>query len=82
MRASIPNLRDSIKEAAMKDLKDFLENVRKFSPKIGEHAMRHTAHKLNFDPLLGLDNDYVSSKKRQVMAPQPNPFTGMNLRRC
>merc|ERR1712029_50906 len=37
----------------MKDLKDFLEKVRKFSPKIGEHAMRHTAQKLNLSPLLG-----------------------------
>ena len=37
----------------MKDLKDFLEKVRKFSPKIGEHAMRHTAAKLNLSPLLG-----------------------------
>ena len=53
MRASIPSLRESIKEAAMKDLKDFLEKVRKFSPKIGEHAMRHTAAKLNLSPLLG-----------------------------
>ena len=53
MRASIPSLRESIKEAAMRDLKDFLEKVRKFSPKIGEHAMRHTAAKLNLSPLLG-----------------------------
>ena len=37
----------------MKDLKDFLEKVRKYSPKIGEHAMRHTAQKLNLSPLLG-----------------------------
>ena len=53
MRASIPSLRESIKEAAMCDLKDFLEKVRKFSPKIGEHAMRATAQKLNLSPLLG-----------------------------
>jgi hypothetical protein len=36
-------LRDSIKEASMTDLKDFLENIRKFSPKIGEVAMRHVS---------------------------------------
>ncbi|KAJ8874390.1 hypothetical protein PR048_025239 [Dryococelus australis] len=34
-------LRENIKEASMSDLKDFLENIRKFSPKIGEVAMRH-----------------------------------------
>lgn len=27
----------------MSDLKDFLENIRKFSPKIGEVAMRHVS---------------------------------------
>jgi len=42
IRESIPQLRESIKEASMSDLKDFLENIRKFSPKIGEVAMRHT----------------------------------------
>lgn len=46
IRESIPQLRDNIKEAAMSDLKDFLENIRKFSEKIGEVAMRHTAEQL------------------------------------
>ena len=56
----------------MRELKDFLENIRKYSPKIGELAMRHTAEKSNLDPAI------VSAeiKKRLVMAPQPNPFTG------
>ena len=42
MREQIPLLRESIKEASMTDLKDFLENIRKYSPKMGEIAMRHT----------------------------------------
>ena len=72
MRDQIPKLRSSIKEAAMRELKDFLENIRKYSPKIGELAMRHTAEKHNVDPAI------VSAevKKRMVMAPEPNPFTG------
>ena len=72
MRDQIPKLRLSIKDASMRELKDFLENIRKFSPKIGELAMRHTAEKSNVDPTI------VSAevKKRMVMAPQPNPFTG------
>ena len=48
MREQIPKLRESIKEASMKDLKDFLENIRKYSPKMGEVAMRHTAGKYLF----------------------------------
>ena len=33
----------------MTDLKDFLENIRKYSPKMGEIAMRHTAEQLEMD---------------------------------
>ncbi|GFG33686.1 hypothetical protein Cfor_02431 [Coptotermes formosanus] len=62
-------LRENIKEASMSDLKDFLENIRKFSPKIGEVAMRHTAEQLGSDP------GVVGRKKRQA-PPPPNPFTG------
>lgn len=70
MKESIPKLRENIKEASMSDLKDFLENIRKFSPKIGEVAMRHTAEQLNSDPgIIG------KKKKRKAPAP-PNPFTG------
>ncbi|XP_043480263.1 exocyst complex component 6B isoform X2 [Leptopilina heterotoma] len=42
----IPVLRENIKDASMSDLRDFLENIRKYSPKIGEVAMRHTAEQL------------------------------------
>ncbi|XP_066258160.1 exocyst complex component 6 [Euwallacea similis] len=46
----IPKYRDKIEAASMTDLKDFLENIRKFSPKIGEVAMRHTSEQLASDP--------------------------------
>merc|ERR1719228_1667422 len=49
MREQIPLLRESIKDASMTDLKDFLENIRKYSPKMGEIAMRHTAEQLEMD---------------------------------
>nr|CAG4640652.1 EOG090X01NK [Eulimnadia texana] len=49
LKTSIASIRDSIKEASMNDLRDFLENIRKYSPKIGEVAMRHTAEHLNVD---------------------------------
>ena len=76
MRDQIPKLRSSIKEAAMRELKDFLENIRKYSPKIGELAMRHTAEKNNIDPGIVSNEEF---KKRMMMAPQPNPFTGSNF---
>nr|SVE85342.1 EOG090X01NK [Daphnia pulicaria] len=49
MKRSLAKVRESIKEASMIDLKDFLESIRKYSPKIGEVAMRHTAEQLNID---------------------------------
>ena len=67
MREQIPLLRESIKEASMTDLKDFLENIRKYSPKMGEIAMRHTAEQLEMDLGGGRQN-----------MPQTNPFTGEN----
>ena len=80
MKASIPRRREEIKEASMSELKDFLENIRKFSPKIGEMAMRNTAVKLNMDPsgTAAAGNHHGERPKRRQMkvAPQPNPFTG------
>ena len=41
MKKNLSKVHESIKESSMTELKDFLENIRKFSPKIGEVAMRH-----------------------------------------
>lgn len=50
LQEKIPKYRDKIEAASMADLKDFLENIRRFSPKIGEVAMRHTSEQLATDP--------------------------------
>ncbi|XP_052225229.1 exocyst complex component 6B-like isoform X1 [Dreissena polymorpha] len=71
MAEAIPQLRNRIKEASMTDLKDFLENIRKHSAKIGEVAMRHAAEQNNMDPSIARKRE----KKRKAPAP-PNPFTG------
>ena len=84
MKSSIPKLRESIKEASMTELRDFLENIRKYSPKIGEVAMRNTAIRLNIDPsAYGANNskrdanDLINPAKRlQISGQPPNPFTG------
>lgn len=73
MRESIPQLRQNIKEAAMSDLKDFLENIRKYSQKIGEVAMRHTSEQLS-------GHSGNSGKKKLQAPPPPNPFTGKTLK--
>lgn len=43
MKAAIPVHREKIKEASKSDLNDFLENVRRISPMIGEKAMKHVS---------------------------------------
>ncbi len=44
---AIPTVRESIKEASMSDLKDFLESIRKHSERIGEIAMRQVSSTTN-----------------------------------
>lgn len=42
MKEAIPKLKQNIKQSSEEGFREFLENIRKFSPKIGEVAMRHT----------------------------------------
>lgn len=42
MKEAVPKLKQDIKQSSEADFREFLENIRKFSPKIGEVAMRHT----------------------------------------
>ncbi|XP_071168991.1 exocyst complex component 6B-like isoform X6 [Mytilus edulis] len=74
MADDIPKQRESIKEASMSDLKDFLENIRKHSGKIGEVAMLHAAEQNNMDPAI-VKATRKKTKKRRA-PPPPNPFTG------
>lgn len=62
LRDKIPRYRDKIEAASISDLKDFLENIRKFSPKIGEVAMRHTSEQLASDPTV------IGRKKKRNVA--------------
>ncbi|XP_076317058.1 exocyst complex component Sec15 isoform X3 [Tachypleus tridentatus] len=70
MQSSIPRLREQIKEASMSELKDFLENIRKVSSKLGEVAMRHAEEQQNIEAGL------IRRRKKRKAPPPPNPFTG------
>lgn len=83
MCIKIPQMREKIKEASMVDLKDFLENIRKLSNKIGEIAMRHAAQQQNIDDVLTVTASPTNNKKhnnskhkKRRAPPPPNPFTG------
>ena len=45
-------IRENVKKVSMSDLKDFLENIRRLSSKIGEVAMRHVSFRF---PISSLD---------------------------
>ncbi|XP_014470349.1 PREDICTED: exocyst complex component 6B isoform X2 [Dinoponera quadriceps] len=66
----IPQLRENIKDASMSDLRDFLENTRKYSPKIGEVAMRHTAEQL------ATEAEIIGRKKRRSHTNNPSSNEG------
>lgn len=42
MKNAVPQLKEMIKQSSEADFREFLENIRKYSPRIGEVAMRHT----------------------------------------
>ncbi|XP_012257950.2 exocyst complex component 6B isoform X2 [Athalia rosae] len=63
-------LRENIKDASMSDLRDFLENIRKYSPKIGEVAMKHTAEQLINEA------EIVGRKKKRQPTPHVNILSG------
>ncbi|CAH0397757.1 unnamed protein product [Chilo suppressalis] len=44
--SDIPRLRQSIQDASMADLRDFLENIRKLSPQVGAMALKQTQEML------------------------------------
>ncbi|XP_065200611.1 exocyst complex component 6 [Planococcus citri] len=69
MIENIPEIRENVKKVSMSDLKDFLENIRRLSSKIGEVAMRHTAEQLGSD----LDVVGIKSKKKKHVPGDNSP---------
>lgn len=64
MREAVPKLKENIKKSSEVDFREFLENIRKFSPKIGEVAMRHTKQIQRRD-LQTIIDDYKRDDQQQ-----------------
>lgn len=60
MKNAVPKLKEQIKQSSEEDFREFLENIRKFSPKIGEVAMRHTKKHQKRD-LTSIINEYKTT---------------------
>lgn len=60
MKSAVPKLKEQIKQSSEEDFRAFLENIRKFSPKIGEMAMRHTKKHQRRD-LISIIDEYKTT---------------------
>uniref|UniRef100_A0A1B0DDY8 Exocyst complex component EXOC6/Sec15 N-terminal domain-containing protein n=3 Tax=Phlebotomus papatasi TaxID=29031 RepID=A0A1B0DDY8_PHLPP len=62
MKSAVPKLKEKIKQSSEEDFREFLENIRKFSPKIGEVAMNHT-RQMQRRNLKSIIEEYQSMEK-------------------
>lgn len=62
MKEAVPKLKENIKKSSEADFREFLENIRKFSSKIGEIGMRHTKQIQKRD-LQTIIDDYKNDQK-------------------
>lgn len=64
MKDAVPRLKENIKVSSEEDFREFLENIRKFSPKIGEVAMRHTkeTQKRNLKSVIEEHKDQINQE--------------------
>uniref|UniRef100_A0A336KYV7 Exocyst complex component n=1 Tax=Culicoides sonorensis TaxID=179676 RepID=A0A336KYV7_CULSO len=64
MKEAVPKLKEKIKKSSEDDFREFLENIRKFCPRIGEVAMRHTKEiqKRDLDSII---RDHEASLNRE-----------------
>lgn len=79
MCVKIPLIREQIKDASMTGLKDFLENVRKLSCKIGELAMRNASRQQNIEDGI-LSPPTVGSSANSSINNSPAHKAGSNLK--
>lgn len=62
MKEAIPKLKENIKQSSEEDFREYLENIRKFSPRIGEVAMGHTKQNQKRD-LNSIIDEYKATKR-------------------
>ncbi|XP_038070937.1 exocyst complex component 6B-like isoform X2 [Patiria miniata] len=76
MAKNIPKLRESIMEASMSDLKDFLESIRKHSDWIGEEAMKQVQRRSNMESSVFVKGSSGPNKESSLVeADSTNPFS-------
>ncbi|KAF2354026.1 Exocyst complex component EXOC6/Sec15 [Trinorchestia longiramus] len=73
MRRSILKLREDIKQAAMGEIKDFLEEVRRMSPRIGQVTMRQfTVYRNGLETAVAASAAHTAS---EITVAPPAPLT-------
>lgn len=75
---SIPKLKEHIKKSSEEDFRMFLENIRKYSSKIGEVAMRQT-RKLEKRDIESFIQDFKTHEKNQFSTDDDNDVCAQDL---
>ncbi|CAG0884938.1 unnamed protein product, partial [Darwinula stevensoni] len=71
MKESIPALKKSIKEAALEDLNEYLENVRKITSRVGKWALDQVARDLGFLEPIPSDEDIADVDAQELVDYSP-----------
>lgn len=77
MKEAVPKLKENIKKSSEADFREFLENIREFSPKIGHKAMEHTKQVQRRD-LNTIIEDFYSNESKKEYAVDQNDLSALD----
>ncbi|KAL9890876.1 exocyst complex component Sec15 [Glossina fuscipes fuscipes] len=78
MRLAIPVVKENIRRSAEADFREFLENIRRFSPRIGKEAIDHTK-KLQKRDINTIIEDHKKALKNRSSAGDENNLSAQDL---
>uniref|UniRef100_A0A1A9UZY9 Exocyst complex component n=1 Tax=Glossina austeni TaxID=7395 RepID=A0A1A9UZY9_GLOAU len=78
MRLAIPVIKENIRRSAEADFREFLENIRRFSPRIGKEAIDHTK-KLQKRDINTIIEDHKKALKNRSSAGDENNLSAQDL---
>lgn len=77
MKEAVPKLKENIKKSSEADFREFLENIREFSPKIGHKAMEHIKQVQRRD-LNTIIEDFYSNESKKEYAVDQNDLSALD----
>lgn len=78
MKEAVPKLKENIKRSSEADFREFLENIREFSPKIGHKAMEHTKQIQKRDLNTIIEDFYAKEAARREYAADQDDLSALD----